>query len=339
MNHGAPQEPPDPAGTVTQSTFLADALAGLAREPPSLPCKYLYDATGSELFDRICTLADYYPTRTELGILSTHGSVLGRGMGRDCLVVELGSGSSNKTRALLDHLEGPAAYVPVDISREHLERAAASVGAAYPGLEVLPVCADYMAPFALPEPRRIPRRRLVFFPGSTIGNLDPPQAQTFLERLAVMAGPGGELLVGVDLIKDRAVLHRAYDDPEGVTTAFNRNLLFRLRRELKAEVEPEGFAHEARFNEELGCMEMHLVSLGDRTIRLAGQEFHLGEGRSIRTERSYKYTLQGFRDLAEAAGWEPVAAWTDDRQWFSLHRLRIPHGNRRGGLESGGLSK
>ena len=308
-------------GTPDRETFLADVLAGLAGSPRTLPCKYLYDAPGSELFDRICGLEAYYPTRTELAILAVHGAAIGASLGPGCLMVELGSGSSNKTRALLDHLDRPAGYVPVDISRTCLEQAAANLAADFPDLEVLPVCGDYMEPFALPATRRSPIRRVIYFPGSTIGNLDPEEARDFLGSLVDLAAPGGDMVLGVDLLKDEAILNRAYDDPDGVTAAFNRNLLYRLRRDLGAEVDPEGFRHEARFNRDLGCMEMHLVSLSDQAIRVAGREFRLDPGQSIRTERSYKYTLQGFRDLAASAGWVPTAVWTDHQEWFSIHRL------------------
>jgi len=304
--------------------FLADVLAGLAEPPYSLPSKYLYDRRGSELFDRICELDAYYPTRTELGILGENAEAIAEAVGPGARVVELGSGSSNKTRALLDHLIRPAGYIPVDISREHLELAAQRIADHYPHLDIQPVAADYTRSFALPETRTPAESTLVYFPGSTLGNFDVPEARAFLARQAALAGPGGGLVIGVDLVKEREVLLRAYDDPEGVTAAFNLNLLQRLQRELGAELDPEAFRHRAVFNEALSCVEMHLESRRQQTIRVGGRGIPFIEGQSIRTERSYKYTLEGFRELAEAAGFNLESTWTDARQWFSVHLLRVP---------------
>ncbi|MFP4560811.1 MAG: L-histidine N(alpha)-methyltransferase [Thiohalorhabdus sp.] len=301
--------------------LLADLLQGTREAPYSLSPKYLYDQRGSELFDRICELDAYYPTRTELAILAARGREISAAVGPRALVVELGSGSSNKTRALLDHLEEPAAYVPVDISREHLEAAAARVDAAYPGLEVLPVAADYTRPYSLPTPRTEAARTLLYFPGSTLGNFDLPEAEAFLTRQAALAGSGGAMVVGLDLQKDVDVLLRAYDDPEGVTAAFNSNLLHRLRDELGADLDLDGFRHRARYNEDLGCVEMHLESLKDQEIRVAGRAIPFRTGQTIRTERSYKYTLAGFRDLAERAGFRVARVWTDPDGYFSVQFL------------------
>ncbi|HKJ70524.1 MAG TPA: L-histidine N(alpha)-methyltransferase [Gammaproteobacteria bacterium] len=310
----------DPA-VPDRDEFLADLLAGLSAPPYALSPKYLYDRRGSELFDRICEQEAYYPTRTELGIFAKRGPEMAERVGPGALVVELGSGSSNKTRALLDHLEDPAAYVPVEISGDHLQAAAERIQAAYPDLGVRPVCADSTRDFRLPRPPRTPGHTLLYFPGSTIGNFDPDDARAFLARLAALAGPGGGLLIGVDLAKDTGVLERAYDDPEGVTAAFNRNLLTRMQNELGAELDPAGFIHRAEFNGELGCVEMHLVSLRQQVIRVGGREFPFAAGQSLRTERSYKYTLAGFETLARKAGWTVTTVWTDDRQWFSVQYL------------------
>jgi len=305
--------------------FLADVLAGLSEPPYALSPKYLYDRRGSQLFDRICELDAYYPTRTELAIFARHAGEMAERIGAGALVVELGSGSSNKTRALLDRLDAPAGYVPVEISRDHLADAAERVRDQYPGLEVLPVCADYTRAFHLPGPTAAVSHTLLYFPGSTIGNFDPQDAEAFLARLAELGGPDAGLLIGVDLAKDVAILERAYDDPEGVTAAFNRNLLARLQRELGAELDAEAFRHRATYNRDLGCVEMHLVSQRAQTVVVAGQEIPFDAGQTLRTERSYKYTLSGFAELAGRAGWQVDRVWTDPDQWFSVQYLRAGH--------------
>lgn len=323
MNRQPPAPDTREAPAPDAEEFLADVLAGLAEPPYAIPAKYLYDRRGSELFDRICELEAYYPTRTELGILRDQGLAIGEQVGPRAAVIELGSGSSNKTRILLDSLPEPLAYIPVEIAREPLAEAADRIQAAYPGLEVLPVCADYHRELHLPEPTGNPERHLLYFPGSTIGNFDPDDAEAFLQRLARLGGEGGQLLIGVDLIKDVAVLHRAYDDPEGVTAAFNRNLLDRMQRELGAELDREAFHHQAQCNEELGCIEMHLVSRKAQTIRVGGRDIPFAEGQTIRTERSYKYTLDGFAGLAARAGWTVTGLWTDPARWFSVQLLHL----------------
>ncbi len=312
-----------------EESFLEDVLTGLAQIPPSIPSKYLYDSRGSELFDQICTLEVYYPTRTELGIMAQYGPEIGRCVGPGCRVVELGSGSGNKTRALLDHLEAPVAYYPVEIARTHLLQAASYIEGVYPELEILPVCADYTQLFELPPSQKPPKRTLVYFPGSTLGNFDPEPACDFLQRIAALAGPGGALLLGVDLVKDREVLETAYNDPQGVTAAFNLNLLERLRRELDAEIAVDGFSHRAHYNQALGCIEMHLVSRQAQTIRVGGQEIRFRHGDTILTERSYKYTLAGFRDLALRSGFEVLTVWMDNREFFSVQYLGVHSPNSR----------
>jgi len=295
----------------------------LAQAPYALSPKYLYDHRGSELFDRICELEAYYPTRTELAILEHNGGEIASAVGPRALVVELGSGSSNKTRALLDRLRDPAAYVPIDISESHLAEAAERIAAIYPDLEVLPVAADYTRDYALPRPQRPAARTLLYFPGSTLGNFDPPEAQRFLSRQAAHAGEGGAMVLGIDLQKNVDTLLRAYDDPEGVTAAFNLNLLRRLQRELGAEVDMDGFRHRARFNEELGCVEMHLESTREQEMRVAGRTIPFRPGQSIRTERSYKYTQEGFRALAERSGFRVAASWTDPEAYFGVQYLEV----------------
>jgi dimethylhistidine N-methyltransferase len=304
--------------------FLDDVLHGLSRPRKWLPCKYLYDAAGSRLFDRICDLDEYYPTRAETAILQARRHEIARLAGPGAALVELGSGSSVKVRILLDALEAPAAYVPIDISRAHLLAAAADLAADHPGLPVVPVCADYTRPFPLPEAAAgPPARKLGFFPGSTIGNFDPPDARDFLSSVAETLGPGAGLVIGVDLKKDPAILRAAYDDAEGVTAAFNLNLLHRINTELGGDFDPEAFAHEARWNEPAGRIEMHLVSRAPQTAHVAGRAFAFEPGETVHTENSHKYALPEFRSLAEAAGWRPVEAWTDEAGLFSVHYLEV----------------
>ena len=300
--------------------FRAAVLAGLAQPQKQVPAKFFYDARGSQLFDRICELEAYYPTRTEIGLLRRHAGKIAEAAGAEATLVEFGSGSSRKVRILLDALQAPAAYVPIDISRAHLMAAAQALAEDYLGLPVLAVCADYTRDFDLPEevPDGVP---LGFFPGSTLGNFAPVEAAGFLKRIAGLVGPGGGLLIGIDLQKDEAILHAAYNDPEGVTAAFNLNLLERMRRELDAELDPEGFRHEAHYNRARGCIEMHLVSRRRQRIFIGDRGFDLEQGETIHTEDSRKYTLDGFRAQAQAAGWRPLEAWVDDRRLFSLHYL------------------
>ncbi len=300
--------------------FRTAVLAGLTQPQKQVPAKFLYDARGSQLFDRICELKAYYPTRTEIGLLERHAGEIAEAAGPEATLIEFGSGSSRKVRILLDALQNAAAYVPIDISRTHLMSAAQALAEDYPGLPVLAVCADYTRDFALPK--EVPDGGpLGFFPGSTLGNFAPTEAAGFLKRLAGLVGPGGGLLIGIDLKKDEAILHAAYNDPEGVTAAFNLNLLERMRRELGAELDLEGFRHEAHYNRARGCIEMHLVSRRRQQIVIGEHGFDLEQGETIHTEDSRKYTLDGFRAQAQAAGWRPLEAWVDDRLLFSLHYL------------------
>ncbi|MDJ0942552.1 MAG: L-histidine N(alpha)-methyltransferase [Kiloniellales bacterium] len=300
--------------------FRAAVLAGLGQPQKQVPAKFFYDAQGSRLFDRICELEAYYPTRTEIGLLRRHAGEIAEAAGPEATLVEFGSGSSRKVRILLEALQAPAAYVPIDISRAHLMGAAQELAEDYPGLPVHAVCADYTRDFALPQ--AVPEdARLGFFPGSTLGNFAPAEAARFLRRIAGLVGTGGGLLIGIDLQKDEAILHAAYNDPEGVTAAFNLNLLARMRQELGAELDLEGFRHEAHYNRARGCIEMHLVSRRRQRIVLGDCSFDLEQGETIHTEDSRKYSLDGFRAQAQAAGWRPLEAWVDDRRLFSLHYL------------------
>ena len=304
-------------------SFRAEVLRGLGRAQKELPCKYFYDERGSQLFEEICGLDEYYPTRTELAIMEEHAGEMADRLGRGCLLVEYGSGSSVKTRLLLEHLEGPAAYVPLDISREHLEKSAAALAARFPHVEVRPVCADFTRPVRLPVPRRRPARRAVYFPGSTVGNFGPSQAVELLEGMARLCGKGGGLLIGVDLKKDRATLEPAYNDARGVTAAFNLNLLARINRELGGDFDLSRFRHHAPYNARCGRIEMHLISLRPQTAHIGGVPFRFAEGESVRTECSYKYSPDDFRALAARAGWTVRDVWTDERRLFSVQYLTV----------------
>lgn len=301
--------------------LLAECVAGLRQRPKLLPCKFFYDRRGSALFDAICELPEYYPTRTELAIMRAHVRDIVAQLGPRVLLIELGSGSSVKTRALLDHLHAPAGYVPMDISREHLWQAATRIAEAYPALPVMPVCADYLRPLELPPPARpMDARRVAYFPGSTIGNFHAPAARDFLGRIADLVGPGGGLLIGVDLAKPPDVLLPAYDDAQGVTAAFNRNLLHRINREAGGDFEVDRFAHRAVWNEPMSRVEMHLVAEAEQRVTLGGEPFDFAAGEAIRTECSYKRTLQGFADLA-GDRFDVARVWTDARGWFSVQYL------------------
>lgn len=301
--------------------LIDEVLAGLRRTPKRLSSAYLYDHRGSQLFEAICELPEYYLTRTETAILARFAAEMAACIGDGALLLEPGSGSSGKTRLLLDALPRLAAYVPVDISRTHLMEAAQAVAAAYPRVEVLPVCADFTQPFALPRPRRPPARVVTFFPGSTLGNFDPPDAVRLLELMRSTAGPDGGLLLGFDLVKDSAILERAYNDAAGVTAAFNLNLLVRLNRELGADFEPAGFRHEAVWVAARNRIEMRLVSVREQLVRIGGESVRFTAGERLVTEHCHKYTSESFASQTRAAGWTARRAWTDARSYFSLQYL------------------
>ena len=303
--------------------FLQEALAGLQAPQKTLPCKYFYDQRGSQLFDQICELPEYYPTRTEAGIMADHIEKMASVFGPNCLLIEYGSGSSTKTRILLNHLPHLAGYVPMDISREHLHQTAENLQRAYPHLEVLPLCADYMAPFELPEASRPVQSRVVYFPGSTIGNFHRAEAAAFLTRIAEVCGPGGGLLIGVDLRKSPKVLEPAYNDAQGVTAAFNLNLLSRMNAELGADFDLGSFAHQAFYDPEVGRIEMHLRSLKAQTVHIGGETIRFAEDETIWTECSYKYSLPEFAAMAKIAGFAVRQVWTDPDQKFSVQYLTV----------------
>ena len=306
----------------TQSLRTA-ALDGLRRTPKKTSPKLFYDERGSQLFDRICQLDVYYPTRTEKAIMREHGGAMADALGANVLLVEYGSGSSSKTRILLDHLKDPAGYVPIDISREHLVEAAKQLAADYPELPVLPVCADYTDAFDIPTPNGHITRIGAYFPGSTIGNFEVADARAFLARIADHIRPKGGLLIGVDLHKDPAILEAAYNDPEGVTAAFNKNLLRRMNRELDATFDVDRFRHQAVYNETERRIEMYLVSTTDQTVEVAGEDFSFHEGEPICTEYSHKYTFDSFADLAGEAGLSVEKVWTDAEELFSVQYCTV----------------
>jgi len=297
----------------------AEIVGGLRARPKRLPSKYLYDAEGSRLFDRICELEEYYPTRTEIGILSDSTKEISDAVGPQTLVIELGSGSSTKTHGLLHALDRPVGYVPIDISREHLGEAADRIAAEFPDLPVWPVCADFNAAIGLPDLGTGERRRLIFFPGSTIGNFDETARKALLRRMRELCGDRpGRLLIGIDLIKDVERLENAYDDREGVTAAFNLNLLHRINRELGADFDPGRFEHRACFVPDEPRIEMHLVSQIEQTVKIDGEELVFEAGETIRTERSYKFTVEGFAKEAAESGWTLERSWTDRENLFAI---------------------
>jgi L-histidine N-alpha-methyltransferase len=300
--------------------LLADALAGLSASRKTLPCKWLYDAEGARLFEAITRLPEYYPTRTETRILRECGAEIAKAVGPGTTVVEFGPGDGAKAVLLLGALARPAAYLPVDIAPEWLEAAASRVAAAFPGLPVRAVVADFSRPFALPG-GAAREARLGFFPGSTIGNFEPEEAVGFLRRSRAALGPGARMLLGADLVKERAVLEAAYDDAAGVTAAFNLNLLARLNREAGADFDPAGFRHRAVWNAAAERIEMHLVSLRAQAVRLGGRTIRFAAGETIHTENSHKYRPERLRALAAAAGWRAGRMWTDPERLFSVWLL------------------
>ena len=301
--------------------FYREVIAGFSQYPRSIPPKYFYDEEGSRLFELICEQPEYYLTRTEVALLERHAGDIKALVGSGCYLVEPGSGSCEKVRLLLDALR-PMAYVPMDISCEHLRSAAAGIATDYPWLDIHAVCADITREVSLSF---IPEQAapVMFYPGSSIGNFDPGDAVEFLTCLARIAGPGGGLLIGVDLKKDHATLQDAYNDASGVTAAFNLNLLQRANRELDADFDMDAFEHHAMYNSTVGRIEMHLTSTCKQTVNIDVHSFDFNAGDSIHTENSYKYTSDEFRSLAQRAGFASCAIWTDSGGLFSLHFLRV----------------
>lgn len=309
--------------TPGRESFLRDVLTGLTQTPRHLPCKYFYDDRGSRLFEEISGLREYYPTRTELAIMRRHAREIANQIGPGSMLVDLGSGSGVKTRLLLDHLPDAVAYVPVDISREHLVWASERLSLAYPTLEVLPVCADFVGEFRLPSPVTRPTHTAVYFPGSTIGNFHPEAARNLLTRIARMAGCGGQLLIGIDLKKDPAVLESAYNDSRGVTAEFNLNLLHRINDELGGQFDLSGFEHRAVYNRDAGRIELYLVSRRPQEVAIGSRSFRFDAEESICTEYSYKYTVEGFAAMAAETGLDLQQSWTDEGNRFAVLLLAI----------------
>jgi len=300
--------------------FASDVIEGLRQRPASIPPKYFYDAKGSKLFDAITGLAEYYPTRTEIALLQQHADAIARQVGTGSLLVEPGGGSCAKVHILLKGLQ-PCAYVPMDISRDHLQMAAQELAAQFPWLEIHAACTDFTRQMSLP-PTAPAGTRVAFFPGSSIGNFDPPGAVEFLRSIAQLVGDAGYLLIGVDLKKDKKILEAAYDDAQGVTAAFNLNLLKRINRELGADFDLAQWRHQTLYNETFGRIEMHLQSRLAQTVQVAGHSFDFAAGETIHSENSYKYSVDEFIDLAAQAGFSSQQVWLDDERLFSVHLFR-----------------
>jgi dimethylhistidine N-methyltransferase len=304
-------------------SFRDEVIAGLSRTPRTLPCKFFYDERGAQLFQKICELPEYYITRTELKILRLHGAEMASALGPHIELIGLGTGAGTKTRILLQELQEPAVYVPIDISQEQLQRSTARFREVFPNLEILPICADYLERFELPLPRKPSSRSVVYFPGSTIGNFEPEAAEEFLHRLVDLAGEGGGLLIGVDLQKDRHVIEAAYNDRDGVTAQFNLNLLARANREIGADFDLPHWSHRAIYNPAAGRIEMYLISEVDQDVHLQDRQLHFAAGEKILTEYSYKHTPEGFAALAGKAGFKFEKLWTDDARLFGVFYFTV----------------
>jgi dimethylhistidine N-methyltransferase len=301
------------------SAFASDVIDGLTQEPKRLSPKYFYDAAGSELFEQITLLPEYYPTRTELGILRDRAAEICKIVGEGAALVEFGAGATTKVRLLLDQCRF-GAYVPVDISGDFLNAQARALAADFPTLGVYPVTADFTAPFALPAAvKAMPK--VGFFPGSTLGNFEPHEACGFLRTAREILGKGARMIIGVDLEKDERVLYDAYNDAAGVTARFNLNVLVRINHQLGGNFDLSAFTHRAIYNRERHRIEMHLISRKAQTVRILGRSFAFRSGESIHTESSYKYSLDRFVALAQGSGWKPTASWTDAAGMFSVHAL------------------
>ena len=295
-----------------------DVLEGLFGSPRRLPCRLLWDARGAQLFARICTLDDYYLTRHELELMCEHLPAIASAIGPEARVIEPGSGLAHKTRLLLDALAAPASYVPIEVEAEQLALTVAALRSAYPDLEVEPICADYMQLVGLPRSRRRHRRGVVFFPGSTIGNFERDEAEAFLARFGRLAGPGALLVLGADSNGDAAALVRAYDDREGLTAEFDRNILVHVNRACGADFDPEAFEHRAVWDPVRTRVEMHLVSRNRQRVRISGHQLQLGAGESIVTEHCYKYPAPVLEALLARAGWRVREVFADARGWMRL---------------------
>ncbi len=304
-------------------TLLNEIDSGLSRKQKTLPSKLFYDEKGSLLFDEICKLKEYYPTRTELMIMKSNINEISDMFGENSLFIEFGSGSSLKTRLLLSNIKKISGYIPVDISEEHLLKTAAALTERYPDLKIYPVAADYTKSIKFPSINTEVKNTVAFFPGSTIGNFTTEEAKEFLGVIAEEVGKKGALLIGVDLVKDRTVLFDAYNDSKGVTADFNLNLLTRLNSEFGFNFNIDEFEHNAPFNEEKSRIEMHLISKKNQTVKGAnGKTYSFSKGEIIVTEYSHKYTLESFADMASKY-FEVNKVWTDERSYFSVQYLSV----------------
>ena len=313
----------NPAGAAAQAIaeFRADVLHGLAQTPKRIPSKYFYDARGSQLFEEICAQPEYYLTRTELAILEEHAPAIAKAIGPRALLVEYGSGAGIKTRLLLDALEQPVGYVPVEISRSALDASVENLSEEFPEVDMLPVSADFTQPVDLPAPDQAARRTVVFFPGSTLGNFEQREAIALLRTMAIEMGRQGAALVGIDLKKDAAILEAAYNDAAGVTREFTLNLLTRINRELQADFNLDEFDHRARYNAQAGRIETHVVSRIDQVVAIGKHRFAFAAGEAMLVEYSCKYAVEEFAAMAAKAGLRVVRSWSDSRQWFAMQML------------------
>jgi dimethylhistidine N-methyltransferase len=306
-----------------RSRFLREVIDGLSQAQRTLPCKFFYDERGAHLFRTICELPEYYITRTELQILRLYGTEMAKALGPNIELIGLGTGAGTKTRILLEELQQPAVYIPIDISSEQLQKSANRFREMLPGLEILPIAADYLEPIELPLPRKPSSRSVVYFPGSTIGNFEPDLAVKFLHRLADLCGEGGGLLIGVDLVKDRQIIEEAYNDGKGVTAQFNLNLLSRINDELGANFDLKNWRHRAIYNSKESRIEMYLISQADQQVRIVDRTFDFVAGEQILTEYSYKHTRDGFVALARVAGFRFEKLWTDDARLFGVFYFTV----------------
>ncbi len=306
---------------LTKSKELREIVDGLSAEQKSISPKYFYDERGSQLFDEITRLPEYYLTDTEIDIMRDNIDEIVGLVGKQAGLIEFGAGSGVKTRILLEHLSELAAYVPVDISEDFLLESAGAIQDDYPHIDVRPVVADFTKPFALPSPMVTPIRNVVYFPGSTIGNFEHDDAMKLLRAMHQVAGAGGSLLIGVDLQKDPGIIHDAYNDSAGVTAEFNLNMLTHLNRDYGATFDVDEFEHRARYDQDEGRVEISLVSQADQVVEIGDAEFEIADGEEILTEYSHKYTLEGFETMANAAGFSVVRVWTDAEQLFSVQLL------------------
>lgn len=299
--------------------FATEVLEGLEGDSKTIPCRFLYDSKGSRLFEEITDLEEYYPTRTEIKLLKAHSEEIAEIAGRNVTLIEFGSGSSKKTRYVIEALQNISSYVPIDISSSALEEAEHDLQKHFPDLKISPLHADFLQPMNIPNPES--NYNLGFFPGSTIGNFEKPDAIHFLTRAREILGNNSGLVIGVDLQKDLDILIPAYDDSEGVTAAFNLNILARINRELDGNIDLDRFRHKAIYNREAQRIEMHLESLHDQNASILGKKISFTKGETIHTENSHKYTIESFQSLAQKAGWKPLNHWTDQAKLFSIHYL------------------